>query len=289
MRSTQLGAWLIGVAAWALFQPALSFGQVDIDSLPKPTGYVSDFAHVISPQAKQQLEALCGDVDHQLSAEFAIVTIQKLGDENIRDFALELGRKWGVGPKGTREGLVIVISLDHHADIEVGRQLEPYITDGFAGDTRRAMIPDLRAGDFGAALIGAVTTLAHHLADQKNMSFTPSVRTARRPVRHRSGGGIPGWVIIVAVFFFLWLMGRGRRGGGYGGGYRGGGGGFLEGMLLGSILGNARRPGWGGGDGGGWNGGGGSGGGFGGNDGGGGFGGFGGGGDFGGGGSSGDW
>lgn len=278
MRFSDLG--LVAVFASALLFPARSFAQVDLDTLPKPTGYVSDLAHVINPEEKAQLEALCTEVDRQLGAEFAIVTIPKLGDENIRDFALDLGRKWGVGPKGTREGLVIVVAMDHHDDIEVGRELEPYVTDGFSGDTLRAMRPDLQAGDVGAALIGAVNTLASHVAEQKNMTFSPSSRPVR-PVR-RHTRGIPGWAIIVAIFFFLWLLGRGRRGGGgYGGGYGGGGGGFWTGILLGSLLNGGRRS-----DGGGWNDGGG---GFGGNDGGGGFGGFGGGGDFGGGGASSDW
>jgi uncharacterized protein len=149
------------------------------------------------------------------------------------------------------------------------------------------MTPQLRAGDFGAALIGAVQTLASHLAEQKGVSFTPAVPRAQ-PQRHRErqqhGGGIPGWMIILGIFLFFWLLGRGGRGGGgYGGrGYRGGGAGsFLTGMLIGNLLGGGgRRNDWGGG---GWGGGG-----FGGDSGGGGFGGFGGG-DAGGGGSSGNW
>lgn len=278
MRFCQLATILAAMVR--LLCPGSAFAQVDIDSLPKPAGYVSDLANVIPPEAKSELEALCTDVDHQLGAQFAIVTIPKLGDENIRDFALDLGRKWGVGPKSTREGLLIVISMDHHADIEVGRELEPYITDGFAGDTRRAMTPELRAGDFGAALTGAVDTLATHLAQQKNLTFNPTIRPVVHRARRRSNGP-PAWLIVAGIFFFLWLIGRRRGGGGgYGGGYRGGGGGFLEGMLIGNLLGGIGRRG------GGWNDGGG---GFGGNDGGGGFGGFGGGGDFGGGGSSGDW
>jgi uncharacterized protein len=270
------------VSALLLAAPAVCPAQVDLDKLPRPTGYVSDLANVVDPSDKAQLEALCGDVEHQLGAQFAVVTIPKLGDEDKDQFALDLGRKWGIGPKGSNQGLLIVISMDHHAVVEVGRGLEPYITDGFAGDTRRAMTAELRAGQFGAALTGAVQSLANHLAQEKGVTFSPAVpqRETRR-VRRRSGGGIPGWMIVAGIFFFFWLIGRGGRGGGYrGGGYRGGGGGFLTGMLLGNLLGGGGRRG------GGWNDGGG---GFGGDSGGGGgFGGFGGG-DFGGGGSSGDW
>ena len=280
LRSRGLG-WRLLPAIVSVFCCALTGApQVDLNSLPKPAGYVSDLAHVINPEDKQKLEELCTQIDRQLGAQFAVVTIQKLGDEPIGDFALDLGRKWGVGPKSNNQGLLIVVSMDHHDDIEVGRGLEPYITDGFAGDTRRAMAPQLRGGDVGAALIGAVQTLARHLAEQKGTTFTDQSigETERREPAHQRGGGIPGWAVIVGIFFLFWLLGRGGRGGYRGGGY--GGGGFWTGMLLGNLLSGGRRD-WGGG----W----GDGGGFGsGSGGGGGFGGFGGG-DFGGGGSRGDW
>lgn len=263
-----------------------AMAQVDIDKLPKPTGYVSDLANVLSAEDKASLEQLCSDAEKQLAVEFAVVTIPKIGDEAISDFALELGRKWGVGQKGNRQGIVIVISMDHHVDIEVTREMEPYITDGFAGDTRRAMTPQLKAHDFGAALIGAVTTLANRIAEEKSLTFTPTTPRAR-PVHTEQGRGGGGILLLVVAFFILlfWMIGR-ASGGGRGGRGGGFGGGFWAGWILSELLSGGRRGGFGGG---GWGSGDGGGGGFGGDDGGGGFGGFGGGGDFGGGGSSGDW
>lgn len=256
-----------------------SAAAADVNSLPPPTGYVNDFANVISPPEKQQLEELCRQVDQQLGVQFAFVTVDDIGDTPIRDFGLDLGRKWGVGSKNTNQGLLaIFVVRQHQDDLEVGRGLEPYVTDGFAGSVRRAMAPDLRAGEYGAALLGAARTLAQHIADGKGVSFTfagaqPMPRP--RPVRHERG--IPGWLILLAIFFFFWIIGRGgRRGGGGGGGI----GNFATGMLIGDLLGGGRSGGgWGDSGGGG----------FGGDSGGGGgFGGFGGG-DFGGGGASGNW
>ena len=44
-------------------------------SLPKPTGYVSDFANALSPSARAQLEALCTEVDQKTHAQIAVVTV----------------------------------------------------------------------------------------------------------------------------------------------------------------------------------------------------------------------
>ena len=261
-----------------LLLAAGSVRAVDLSSIPKPTGYVSDLANVLDASDKEALESFCAKVDHELGAQFAIVTIKTLGDEPIEDFTLELGRRWGVGNK-QNEGLLLLLAIqDHKQRIEVGRGLEPYITDGFSGGTMREMRPLLRQGNYGAALMQAARSLAARLAAGKNIQFSeaPPIEQRPEPQGDNSGGGIPIGLIIFGVLFLLVLI-LGRRGGG-------GGSGFWIGMLLSSLLNSGGR----GGRGGGWGGGGGFGGSGGDSGGGGGLGGFGGG-DFGGGGASSDW
>jgi uncharacterized protein len=251
---------------------------VDIRSLPKPTGYVSDLAGVVSAPEKEQLEQFCTAVEQQLGVQFGLVTIDSIGDQPIRDFALDLARQWGVGIKKDNQGVLLLLVIkDRKSDIETGRGIEPYITDGFAGSTLRAMRPELRDGQYGAALLTAAQSMAAQIAQGKGIVFSGPLPPSPppRPARGR-GGKIPGPLILLGIFLLFWLLSRGgRRGGGYRGG---GGGGFIPGMILGGLLNSGRRDdrGWRGGEGGGFGGGSG------------GFGGFGGG-DFGGGGASSDW
>jgi uncharacterized protein len=257
---------------------------VDVDKLPKPTGYVSDLAHVLKADDQERLEQFCTAVEQQLAVQFALVTVDSVGDRPIRDVALDIARKWGVGDRKSNQGVLLLLAInDRKSDIETGRGIEPYLTDGFSGSTLRAMRPELRDGNYGAALMEAAQSMARQIAQGKNLPFTADMpMPERRPGRRTdsSGRGIPFPLIVLGIFFLLWLFGRGAGRGGRGGG---GGRGFLWGLLLGNLLsGGGRRN-----DGGsGW----GSGGGFGGGDSGsgGGFGGFGGG-DFGGGGASSDW
>jgi uncharacterized protein len=250
---------------------------VDPSAIPKPTGYVSDLAAVLETSDKEALESFCTKVDHELGAQFAIVTIKTLGDQPIEDFTLQLGRTWGVGNKQNEGLLLLLVIQDRKERIEVGRGLEPYITDGFSGATLRAMRPLLRQGDYGAALMQASRALAARIAERKNIQFSEAPPEQPRPQpQDDRGGGIPIGLIIFGVLFLIVLIFSRRGGGG-----RGTGSGFWTGVLLSSLL-NSGRGGRGGG---GWGGGGGFGGGSGG---GGGFGGFGGG-DFGGGGASSDW
>lgn len=259
----------LGVMAGAVCARA-----VDVNSLPKPTGYVSDLAHVVSADDKDQLEAFCTSVEQQLGVQFALVTIDTIGDAPIRDFALDLSRKWGVGDRKTNQGVLLLLAIkDRKSDIETGRGIEPYLTDGFSGSTLRSMRPQLQGGDYGGALLAGAREMAAQIAQGKGIAFADTVPQSegRRTVVFHRSRGIPVPLLILGFFVLLWLLGRGGR--------RGGGGGFLTGMLLGNLMGGGRGygSGWGGGGFGGGSGGGG-----------GGFGGFGGGG-FGGGGASSSW
>lgn len=252
--------------------------KVDVDKLPKPTGYLSDYANVVDPASKAAIENYCHNIETRLGVQFGVVTLTTVDDEPMEDFGIRLIRK--MNPGGGNGALMILAIQDRKSDIELGRGLEGFINDGFAGDTLRSMRPRLQAGDYGSAILQGLKTMATEVATGKNIQFDGTLPNLprSRPVHHQSGGISPLFLLLGFVFL-MWLIGR-MRGGPRGGG--GGGGSFLTGMILGQVLGGGGRGGWG------------SSGGFGGSDGGGGggggFGGFGGsGGGFGGGGASSDW
>ncbi len=279
-RFRNLCLWLCILGSLLGIGTPAALPAVDVNSLPKPTGYVSDLAHVLNPAEKDQLEDFCTTVEQQLGVQLALVTIDTVGDRPIEDFAIELARKWGVGDRKSNQGVLLLLAIkDHKDDIETGRGIEPYLTDGFSGSILRSIRPQLRDNDYGAAMLAAAHSIAQQIAQGKGIAFSGAVPQSREPARtarSRHGSGIPWPLLIFGIFFIFWLLSRAGRGG------RGGGmGGFWTGMLLGNLFGGGRGGGWGGG----WGGGGGFGGGSGG---GGGFGGFGGGG-FGGGGANSSW
>ncbi len=55
-----------------------------------PTGYVSDLAGVIRPEAKERLEALCTELEQKTGAQMAIVTVQSLEGESVENYAVDL-------------------------------------------------------------------------------------------------------------------------------------------------------------------------------------------------------
>jgi uncharacterized protein len=67
------------VSAWAA---SLTF--------PRPTGYVSDFAHILDPAAQASLEARLVDYDQTTGNQIAIATFPDLGGVPITEFAVRL-------------------------------------------------------------------------------------------------------------------------------------------------------------------------------------------------------
>jgi uncharacterized protein len=242
-----------------------SLFALDLKSL-KPQGYVSDFAHVIDPQSRAELEEYCGQLERSTGVQMALVTLPSLDGNPVEDVSNNLFRQWGVCKKGKDEGIMLLLSVqDHRARIEVGYGLEPILPDGFDGSILRGIQPLLRQGAYGQAMISAAAQISAYIDRAKNVAPPEAgPRTRDRTVTTR-GHGLP-WPVIVIGIILLLLLSRG-----------GGGGGLLAGLFLGNLLGRGGGgSGWGGG---GFGGGGG---------GGGGFGGFGGG-DSGGGGASGSW
>jgi uncharacterized protein len=266
-----LGLSLLALCAIFLIAPAARAQKVDD---LKPQGYVNDFAGVLSPSAKNQLTALCTEVDQKAQAQIAVVTIKSLGGRPIADFSVDLATRWGIGPKQKARGVLILLAIEDHGYwTATGYGLEPILPDGKVGGFGREAVPFLRAGNYDAAVLLMTRRVADVIAQDRGITRSGGpARTARRVnADHDSPASAIVVVILVVVFLILGRFGGFGGGSGYN---RRGGSGWWIGPMIGGGLG-----------GGGWGGGGGFGGGGGG---GGGFGGFGGGG-FGGGGAGGSW
>jgi len=251
----------------------ISLGAFAQDSLPKtkPAGYVNDFAGVLSQSGRDQLIALCTEVDQKAHAQIAIVTVKSLDGRPIEDYSIALATQWGIGPKQSSSGVLILLAIQDRKDrIEVGYGLEPILPDGKVGGFMREAVPYLQEGNYDAAMLLMARRVADVVAQDRRVSLTSSVTIPLRrvPNHFRKNGPSPIAIIIFLIFIFVLISNLFRRGGG-----RRGGSGWWVGPMIGGMMGG------GGGFGGG---------GFGGGGGGGGFGGFGGG-SFGGGGASGSW
>lgn len=237
----------------------------------KPGTLVNDYSGVLSAEQKQALESKLVAFSDSSSTQIAIAILKSVGDYDINEYAVELGRKWGVGQNGKNNGIMIVVAVgDRKISIQTGYGLEGALPDVYAKRIIDNDIkPEFKAGNYYAGLDAGTTSIIKYTkGEYKNDNPRASSR--------KSGGG--GGSIIVIIIIIIVIIIFMRKGGGGGSEIIGGRGAsnalFWALLFGGGGGGRGGNGGWGGGSSGGGGGGG--------------FGGFGGG-SFGGGGSSGSW
>lgn len=231
---------------------------------PELTAPVNDFADTIGPSSERAIDSLIRQLQNATGDVMVVATVKTFQPwADLKSYAVamfENGGK-GIGTKGKDNGVLIVLALDdRQVWVEAGYGLEGFITDGFAGETSRAMVPAFRNGDYGGGLVEGATRVAERVARGRNVSLVG----AAPPVREGSGRGtrFPAGMVIILIIIFLNMMGGGRGrgmrrgsrwvsgvgsfGGGFGGGgsWGGGGGGFGGGFGGGRSGGGGGGAGW---------------------------------------------
>jgi len=244
---------------------------------PQLTQPVNDFAGVIDQRSAAEMEMVIRALQRASGDVVVVATIDtfKPAYGDIREYAVKMFQNQGrgIGEKGKDNGLLILLAVeDRQVWVEVGYDLEEFITDGYAGElSRKLMVPEFRRGNYGAGLLAGVSRIAGRIAERRNVSLqgAPSA-TADEPHEEVEGG--PGIIVfLILLFILLNIIGRiGRRrrrywggspwsgwhsgvgpfgggfgGGGFGGGFGGGGGGGFGGGFGG--FGGGRSGGGGGG------------------------------------------
>lgn len=247
---------------------------------PTLTGPVNDFANVVDPEHERELERRILALQKASGDVVVVATVPSIEPyTTIEEYAVKMfenGGK-GIGQKGKDNGALIVLAMkERKVRVEVGYDLEEFITDGFAGEIiREVMTPQFRNNAYGAGLVAGTTRIINRIASRRGVELT-DVPRERQPIQPPRSFG--SWKLILLAWIIIMILSsrrRRRRGGRWG---RGPWSGWNSGV---GPFGGGFGGGLGGGFGGGF-------GGFGGGGGGGGFGGFGGG-RSGGGGASGGW
>jgi uncharacterized protein len=267
-------------AAAALLLVSLCGAAALAQPLPPPlTQPVNDFAHVIDPESARMMDALIRSLQRATGDVVVVATVNTFQPYGtIDEYAVKMFQNGGrgVGEKGRENGLLIVAAInDRRLRIEVGYELEQFITDGFAGQTRDEDItPQFRQGNYGAGLVAGVQRIVGRIAQGRNVSLQDlpqQPQTVRR--RRATGGGAIFWLFIAFIVLRAIVGGMrrgsrrgppgwggagwsgwnsgvgpfiGRRGGfgGFGGGGFGGGGGGFGGFGGGRSGGGGGGAGW---------------------------------------------
>jgi len=97
---------------------------------PKPTGFINDYAHILSTNQLNQLTTMVSDFEKRKTIEIGVAimnTILPATDINV--YATTLFNQWGIGKQGMNNGILFLVALeDRKIRIEIGLGLKKAMT-----------------------------------------------------------------------------------------------------------------------------------------------------------------
>jgi uncharacterized protein len=216
-------------------------------NFPELTGRIVDNAQLLSPADRTALDAELKALEDKSSDQLVVVTLPSLQGYTIEDYGYQLGRHWGIGTAKLNNGVLLIVAPNERkVRIEVGRGLEPTLTDALSKIViDNAILPRFRAGDFTGGIKDGVGDIVRVLTGDA------AEVEARARARQDADNAAIDWVLVIIwTAILLWIAysiwrsiryaprashrrggsvlapGPTWRGGGGGGGFSGGGGSF---------------------------------------------------------------
>lgn len=189
------------IVALALLAPGILFAYT------KPgnsTGYVTDYASLLTADQKGQLELKLTNFEKQTGNEIAVVTISSLGGDTIEHYAVKLFEDWQIGKKDKDNGLLLLIAKDdRQMRIEVGYGLEPTVTDIEASHLiQNVLAPAFRQEKYYDGINEAIDLLIAKIGGENSTAFEET----------GDGSDVIGWVAVIgfALLFLTRLFAQSR-------------------------------------------------------------------------------
>lgn len=185
--------------------------RADIPERPDPPRLVNDFAGVLSDTEAQNLEAKLVQFARETSTQIVVVTVPDLEGYDPGDYAFRIGEQWGVGQKGSDNGLVILVKPKTGNEqgrifIATGYGLEGVLPDATVNGTiiDTEILPYFRQNNYFQGLNRGTDVI---------MDITRGEYTAEYYNENHAtkSGGIFPVIFILLLIFVIFPILRGRR------------------------------------------------------------------------------
>jgi uncharacterized protein len=172
-------------------------------NFPALTGRIVDQANILTAFDRAQIETTLKSLDAKSTDQVVVVTVRSLEGLPIEDYGYQLGRFWKIGQTGTNNGILLIVAPnDRKVRIEVGRGLEPIMTDTMSKIIiDNAILPAFRRGDFPAGIRVGVRDIADTL-----LGDGEAVKQRAKSVRKRAGPDID-WFAVAFILFWVAVVG----------------------------------------------------------------------------------
>jgi uncharacterized protein len=183
-------------------------------NFPQLTGRVVDEANILDAATKIDIETKLEDLETKTSTQFVVVTLSSLRGRTVEDYGYQLGRAWGIGQKGTNNGVLLIVAPNERkVRIEVGYGLEGTLTDAITSViVQGSILPRFRVNDYQGGIQKGVDAVLQVLAGNAD-EFKPKPKGAGEVAVGFLGVilpllfSFPGLILLLLfLHMFFWLF-----------------------------------------------------------------------------------
>ncbi len=183
--------------------------------LPDYEGWVNDYAGILQPDEKANLETLLSDLEKATGAEMTVVIVNTTSPLEPKMYVVRLMEKWKVGKAEIDNGVILLVSMqERRVEVEVGYGLEHVLTDSTVGRILDAdLVPAFREDRYADGILKAVGSIESRIrasTDGSGVSVPPE-QTA--PSRSKEVIGLAIAMVFFGVLVVLVALrsGLGRK------------------------------------------------------------------------------
>lgn len=192
-----------------------------VDEIPQPTErfFVNDFADIITEEDENKIYSQGVALQDKTEAQAVVITVESLDGESIEEYALKIGRGWGVGTKEKDNGIVVLLSKeDREIYISVGYGLEGRLPDSKTGRMiDYYALPYLTEDEFSVGITSVYDAIVNEIYLEYGLEpatnytpadYLPDVEEGIASV----GEVVISWIALIG-FVAVYMLVFGRRGG----------------------------------------------------------------------------
>lgn len=134
--------------------------------------YVCNPDGVLSAEIVAKSDSLLHQLEKDKGVQTIVVTVKQLKGDDPYQFGMDLGRKYGIGSKKQRTGLIVILATeDRSYQILTGNGLEGTLPDAICRRIQnRVMVPELKKSNWDAAIYKTLQTIDGYVRNDSTIS-----------------------------------------------------------------------------------------------------------------------
>jgi len=178
-----------------------------VTSIPNPKttnvhSFVSNPDGILKVETVQQINVYLDSLQAQTGAEVALVAVNSIGGNEIKPFATDLFKAWGIGKAKQDNGLLVLFVLgDKKVTFETGYGLEGILPDAICKRIQyQSMVPEFKKGNYDAGLLAGIQRIGSTIRKEP-IAEAPKETVAWNQILPLAAGVY----LLIAIFAWMWM------------------------------------------------------------------------------------